>query len=281
MKYAAHSLMWSSEFTEKDLYLFEELKKMGFDGIEIDLGHPSTLPIAKLKEKMDQTGMRCTFNVALNKDQNLISLDEEKRKNGTEFLKKLIEIVSDVGSDVLGGVLYAASGEFTGKTRTQDEWNRCKESLLEVADFAKEKQVVLALEPINRYETYFLNTAEDTKKLVEEIDHHNLGILLDTYHINIEEESFYEAIKTAGKYLYHMHLCENNRGIPGTGHVRWVEVFKALKEIGYNRWAVIESFVPDIEEVARRTAAWRKVASSADAIAGEGVKFLRRCESEF
>ena len=279
MKYAAHSLMWTPRFTEKDLNLFDKLKGMGFDGIEIDLAHPAELPIQRIRQKMRETGMGCTFTVGLNKDQNLISPDAEKRKNGIGFLKRLIGIVSELDGDVLGGVLYAAWGEFTGKMRTQTEWNRCKESLSEVADLAKEKEVVLALEPVNRFETYFLNTAEDVKKLVEEIDHPNIKIHLDTFHMNIEEESFYEAIKKAGGHLYHLHLCENNRGVPGRGHIPWDEVFRTLKEIGYERWGVVESFVPEIEEIARVTAVWRKLAPSADAIAAEGLKFLKKCES--
>lgn len=281
MKYGAYSLLWTSKFTDKDLYLFDKLKKMGFDGLEIDLSSVSTRLIPKIKERMNQTGMECTCALDLGKDQNLLDQDERKRKNGIECIKKAIEIASELSSDVLGGVLYAAWGEFTGEMRTPEEWNNCKGSLLEVADFAKERGVVLALEPVNRYETYFLSTAEDARKLVVEINHPNIKILLDTYHLNIEEDSFYEAIKTAGKYLYHVHFCENNRGIPGTGHIQWAEVFKALKEIGYNRWGVIESFVPAIDEIARMTAIWRKVAPSADAIAEQGLKFIKKCESDW
>lgn len=210
---------------------------------------------------------------------NLVSSDQKKRKQGIAFINELVDIVSELKGDVLGGVIYAAWGEITGKMRTKEEWDYCKESLFKVAEYAEKKGVVLALEAINRYETYFLNTAEDTRKLVEEIAHPNIQIHLDTYHLNIEEESFYQAIKTAGKYLYHLHVCENNRGIPGTGHVQWKEVYKALKEINYNRWAVIESFVPAIEEVARMTAIWRKLASSADVLAREGLKFLKQVEA--
>ncbi len=279
MKYAAHTLMWTPEFTEKDLGLFDKLKEMGFDGIEIHLNHPETLPVVKIKKKMQDTGMKCTFTATLEEKHNLISSDQKKREQGIAFLNERVDIASELKSDVLGGVIYAAWGEFTGKIRTKQEWDYCKESLLKAAEYAEKKGVVLALEPVNRYETYFLNIAEDTRKMVEEIAHPNIRIHLDTYHLNIEEESFYQSIKTAGKYLYHFHVCENNRGIPGTGHVQWQEIYKALKEINYNRWAVIESFVPAIEEIARMTAIWRKVAPSADAIAREGLKFLKQIEA--
>jgi len=135
--------------------------------------------------------------------------------------------------------------------RTEKEWNWCKECLSLAAEYAREKGVVLAVEPVNRYETYFLNTAEDARRLVEEINHPNVRVHLDTYHLN------------------------------GKGHVDWDGVYKALSEINYQRWAVIESFVPAIEEVARMTAIWRKVAPSADAIARDGLEFLKQKEKSY
>ncbi|NQS88221.1 sugar phosphate isomerase/epimerase [Patescibacteria group bacterium] len=279
MKYAAHSLMWTPEFTEKDMGLFDKLKEMGFDGIELHLNHPESLPMEKIKEKMQDTGMKCTFTAALEKKNNPISPDQKIRERSIASLNELVDVVAELKGDVLSGVIYAAWGEFTGKMRTEEEWDYCKKSLFKSAEYAEKKGVVLALEPVNRYETYFLNTAEDTRKLVEEIAHPNVRVHLDTYHLNIEEESFYKAIKTAGDYLYHLHVCENNRGIPGTGHIQWQEIYRALKEINYNRWAIIESFVPAIEEIARMTAIWRKVAPSADAIAREGLKFLKQIEA--
>jgi len=278
MKYAAHSMMWTATFTEKDLGLFDRLKRMGFDGLEIFLNHPESLPMEKIKEKMNETGMGCTISIGLGKEQNLISLDRGARDAGVAFLKEGIDVACELGSDVISGVIYAAWGEFTGKMRTEDEWNYSKECLLKVAEYAEGKGVVLALEPVNRFETYFLNTIEDTRKMVEEINHPNVRIHADTYHINIEEESFYGAIKMAGEYLYHVHLCENNRGIPGTGHIPWDDVFRALRELNYDKWAVVESFVPAVEEVARMTAIWRQLAPSADVMAEEGLKLYRSKE---
>lgn len=278
MKYAAHSLMWTPTFTEKDLGLFDRLKRMGFDGVEIFLNHPESLPMKKIKEKMDETGMGCTLSIGLGKEQNLISPDRRARDAGVAFLKEGIDVACELDSDVVSGVIYAAWGEFTGKMRTEDEWNYSKECLFKVAEYAKGKGVMLALEPVNRFETYFLNTIEDTRKMVEEINHPNIGIHADTFHMNIEEESFYGAIKMAGEHLCHVHLCENNRGIPGTGHIPWDDVFRALRELNYDRWAVVESFVPAVEEVARMTAIWRQLAPSADVMAEEGLKLYRSKE---
>ncbi|TET48679.1 sugar phosphate isomerase/epimerase, partial [Candidatus Aerophobetes bacterium] len=263
---------------EKDLGLFDRLKRMGFDGLEIFLNHPESLPMEKIKEKMNETGMGCTLSVGLGKEQNLISPDSGARDAGVAFLKEAVDVACELGSDVVSGVIYAAWGEFTGKMRTEDEWNYSKECLLKVAEYTEGKGVMLALEPVNRFETYFLNTIEDTRKMVEEINHPNVGIHADTFHMNIEEESFYGAIKMAGEHLCHVHLCENNRGIPGTGHIPWDDVFRALRELSYDRWAVVESFVPAVEEVARMTAIWRQLAPSADVMAEEGLKLYRSKE---
>ena len=219
MKYGAHSLMWTSAFSEKDLDLFDKLKGMGFDGIEIKLSDLSILPVSKIEKKMTQTDMKCTFSLALDSQRNIISPDKEKRKEGVKFLKQRIEVASYLGSDVIGGPFYGAWGEFTGQMRTKDEWNYCKEHLSEVAEFAKEKGVVLAVEPLNRYETYFLNTAQDARKLVEEINHPNLNILLDTYHMNIEDDDMYESIRLAAGFCWFVHFADNNRKWPGRGHL--------------------------------------------------------------
>lgn len=210
---------------------------------------------------------------------NIIDSENFIRKQGVDYLKRCVEIVSELNGDVLSGVIYAPWGKFTGSVRTREEWEYCKEELWEVAEFAKERRVYLAIEPVNRFETYFLNTASEARKLIEEIGHPNIKIHLDTFQMNIEENNIYEAIKTAGGLLYHFHCCASHRGIPGTGHIEWNEVFKALKEVNYQRWLVIESFIPAImnEEFGKQVAIWRKIASP-DEIASEGLKFLKKCE---
>lgn len=279
MKYGAHTLMWTSVFSEKDMYLFDMLKDIGFDGVEIKLSDLSILPVSKIKKKIQQKGTECTFTSTLDENSNISSEDPSKRKRAFNIIKERLDIVSEIGSDILGGSMYTAWGYFTGRSRTDAEWSWCKDSLFEVGEYAKSKGVVIALEPLNRYETYFLNTVEDTKKLIKEIGHSNIKMLLDTYHLNIEENSFYDSIKFAGEDLYHLHLCENNRGIPGEGHVNWSEVFKAIKEINYQRWAVIESFVPSAdEEISSRVRLWRRVAPSAKAIAENGLAFFKKME---
>lgn len=277
-KYGAYALIWTSSFTDKELRLFDKLKTMGFDGIEIPLGKPflKTLPKSGIKKKIGETGIKCVFSTGLDEERNIISPDQSKRRRGVEYLKECMEIAAEFGSDVLGGVLYAPWGGFTGVGRTLSEWKFCKEGLARVAELAKSSKIVLAIEPVNRFESYFLNTASDTKRLIEEIGSPNIKMQLDTFQMNVEENSMYEAIKVAGSLLYHFHCCASHRGIPGTGHVEWSEVFKALREVNYSRWLVIESFTPKIVEgFGRQTAVWRKLAPSTDAIAEQGLEFLR------
>jgi len=278
MYVGAHSMMFSPAFTEKDLDLLDKVDNMGFDAIEIQLNKPSQLPEGLLRDKLEEVGLRPVFGVTLTEDQDLLSPDEDVRREGVRFLKEMTDVVAKCGGSVLGGVNYAAWGKFTGKMRTEEEWKRSRESLKEVAQYAQDNDVNVALEPINRFETYFLNTAEDAIKLVEDIGEPNVGIHLDTFHMNIEEKDFYDPIIDVGDKLYHFHICENDRGVPGTGHVDWEGTFDALNEIGYDETVVVESFVPEIEEVATQTAIWREIAPSADAILEGALNVFNKYE---
>ena len=283
MKYGAYALIWTPVFGEKQLDMFDKLKKMGFEGIEIPLGYPflKSLPISGIKKKIERTGLQCVCSTGLDEVRNIISPQQEKRRKGIKFLQECVKIAADLGSDVLAGVLYAPWGGFTGKPRTSDEWNYCKEGLMKVAEVAKRYSLFLAIEPVNRFESYFLNTAEDAKKLIREIGHPSIKMHLDTFQMNIEEDNLYKAIKIAGEYLYHFHCCASHRGIPGKGHIDWIGVFKALKEIGYKRWLIIESFtLQAAKEFGKQAAVWRDLAPTPDSIAEEGLKFLKNIETQ-
>ena len=281
VKFGVHLFLWTERFDESAIRLIRKAKKMGFDGVEIPLGHLELINVEKTKRELKNQNMECLGSVALSLDHDLTSEDEETRRRGIEWMKRCVKVTSELGGDSVCGVIYIAWGKITGKSRTEIEWRRSVEALREIGRFAQEYDVTLGIEPINRFETYFLNTALDAVKLAEDVGEPNVKVHLDTFHMNIEEKNFYDPIKQAGDLLWHMHCCENDRGIPGTGHVNWDEVFQALSEIGYERWLVIESFTPEMEEIAASTAIWRKVAPSADAIALEGLKFLKAKAKEF
>jgi len=178
----------------------------------------------------------------------------------------------------VGGVTYTAAGYLTGRERTDDEWERAVGNFRLAAGHAGERGITLAVEPLNRFETFFLNTAADAVRFCREVGEPNVKVHLDTYHMIREETSFYRAIVDTGSFLGYFHACENDRGTPGTGLVRWEEVYRGLRDAGYGGWIVIESFVPDIPELARVAAVWRRLAPSADHLAGEGLRNLRAVE---
>jgi D-psicose/D-tagatose/L-ribulose 3-epimerase len=166
-------------------------------------------------------------------------------------------------------------GYLPGRSRTQDEWKLAVEGLSALGPTLKQYNVTLAVEPLNRFETYFLNTAADAFALCEEVNDPNVGILCDTFHANIEEKDIGAAFASLGKYLKHVHTCENDRGTPGSGHIDWSNVFAGLNQIGYDGWLVIESFGSAIPEIAAAACIWRPLAKSPEEIAFDGVAFLK------
>jgi len=275
VKFGVHLFLWTERFDESAIPLIGKAKKMGLDGVEIPLMELEVINVKKTKRELKKNDIEGLGSIGLNLDRDITSSDEAIRRRGIDYMKRCVEVVSELEGDAINGVIYTAWGKITGKSRTEEEWRRSVEALKEVCRYARDYDIALGLEPVNRFETYFLNTAVDAVKLAKDIGEPNVKVHLDTFHMNIEEKNFYQPIKDAGDLLYHLHCCENDRGIPGTGHVDWDGVFKALSEIGYDRWLVIESFVPEMEKMAASTAIWRKIAPSADAIASEGLKFLK------
>ena len=281
-KFGVDSFIWSELFSEKDLWIIPKAKELGFEVIDIAIAHPETFPTEKVKEKADATQIELVTTTTLNDKTNIISPDASIRANGVRSLKLLVDININLGSKILGGVNYAGWGCLTGKPRTDQEWQWSVEAMRQVADYAKEKcDLIIAVECINRFETHFLNIAEDAVQYCKDIGTGNMKVHLDCFHMIREENSFRGAVETCGKqYLGYIHVCESNRGIPGTGLVPWKEFFTALKSIGYRGPLVIESFDPDFEELNSLCAIWRKFAESGEALAIEGLQNLKAIAAE-
>ena len=281
-KFGVDSFIWSELFSEKDLWIIPKAKELGFEVIDIAIAHPETFPTEKVKEKADATQIELVTTTTLNDKTNIISPDASIRANGVRSLKLLVDINMKLGSKILGGVNYAGWGCLTGKPRTDQEWQWSVEAMRQVADYAKEKcDLIIAVECINRFETHFLNIAEDAVQYCKDIGTGNMKVHLDCFHMIREENSFKGAVETCGKqYLGYIHVCESNRGIPGTGLVPWKEFFTALKSIGYRGPLVIESFDPDFEELNSLCAIWRKFAESGEALAIEGLQNLKAIAAE-
>jgi D-psicose/D-tagatose/L-ribulose 3-epimerase len=278
MQFGASTFIWVSPFSNKTLGLVKKVREMGFDIIEICIEDPATIDVSRINEALKQNDLKATICGAFGPDRDASSDDRNIRVNAVKYLEACIDAARGLGSPVVAGPMYSA----VGKTRllSPDErakqWSLAVETLKPVADYAGQRGVQLAIEPLNRFETDFINTVEQGLDLVGRVGASNVGLLVDTFHMNIEEKDIPAAIRKAGSKIFHFHSCENDRGTPGTGHVEWKEVASALREINYQNPVVIEAFTTEITEIARAVSLWRPLAPSQDSLAQEGLNFLRK-----
>lgn len=277
MQFGASTFIWESPFGDDKMYLAQHVADLGFDVLEICIEDPTRVSAPAVRQAAEEAGVGLSVCGAFGPDRDVSHEDSEKRQLGVDYLKFCIDLAAEIGAPNVIGPMYSA----TGKARLLPEEEREQQrkwataSLREAADYAAERGVGLAMEPLNRFETDLVNTVEQGLDLCEQIDRDNVGLLLDTFHQNIEEKSIPEAIRLAGSRVRHFHACENDRGAPGSGHVEWDEVFGALEDISYNGLIAIESFTPEIEEIARAVSIWRPVAPSSDDLARDGLEFLK------
>lgn len=274
MKLGINTFLWTAGFDESNLHLLTEIKARGFDGVEIARVAFDGFPARKIGRAVADAGLECTVCSALTGALSLISDDAAVRARTVDFLNGAIDATAEAGATVLAGPFCAPVGYLPGRRRTEDEWKRAVEGLRLLGPALEASNVVLAVEPLNRFETFFLNTASDGAKLCKEIGNPRIGLLFDTFHANIEEKSIRSGIAEAGPFIRHVHACENDRGAPGSGHVAWDELFSGLRGVHYESWLVIESFGYAIRELAAAACIWRDLASQPEEIAWEGVRFL-------
>lgn len=279
MKLGIHAYAWCSQWSNATLNIIDKIKNFGMDFIEIPLMCLDTFDARAVKQRLDKAGLAAVTSTVLLNDTDITSTDECIRENGVAYLKKCVEATNAIGARSFSGVIYSQHVKNALKRPDEQAWRYSADCLREVARHAKNLGVDIGIEPVNRYETYLINTCEQALRLREMIGCDNVKIHLDTYHMNIEEKSFYQATRMAGKHLIHYHLCENDRGIPGTGLVKWDDIFKALSEIDYRGYAALESFVDCTDNM--NTWVWRQLAPSGDALLQEGVAFIRRMQEKY
>ncbi len=282
MKFGIHSLLFSETFLEKDLPRLEKFKTMGFDAVEIIPFDPDGFPAAKVRQAASDLGLEINTGYGMPADKNIISPDVAVRRAGVELSKRLIDLSAEAGARVFGGVNYCAWGYLSGRMRTGDEWKWGIECYREIAEHALSEapELTLAIEPINRFESHFINTSADALVFIREVGMPNVKVHLDTFHMIREEDNFCGAVHTVGKDLGYIHACENQRGIPGRGQVPWRDFFLSLRKVGYSGCVTIESFDPNMEAIARLCCIWRKLADSPEQLATEGLAFLKKISSE-
>jgi len=274
--FGIHPFVWTDAWSHESVHLIERAQDLGFGVLDIPVRTLDERDIQATRTKLDALDMRAVAVAGVGEPYDLTSDEESVRQTTLEYLKKLVCNTHGIGANVLAGVYYGPIGKLVGRGPTEEELARSAAGLRKVARFARDYGVKLALEPVSRYETYLLNTAEQGLAMVHRIGEPNVGLLLDTYHMNIEEKDFYDPIVAAGDQLFHLHASENDRGIPGTGLVQWDRVFQALREINYEGVITIESFVTTVPEIAASTCVWRSLAPDGDTLAGEGLTFLKR-----
>ena len=276
MKFGMNMLLWSGDLTDELLPIFEKLKALGYDGVELPIFDPDAAKFAKWGKRLDEIGLERTCVTIRTAADNPISPDAKIRAAAVAAMKRTLECCEAVGAKLLCGPYHSAIGEFSGLGPTKDEWAWGVEVMRENAKNAKTHGVMLGIEYLNRFECYFLNSAADCVRFVRDVDHPNCRMMYDTFHANIEEKSVADAIRTCAPYTVHVHISENDRSTPGQGHVEWQETFKALKQTGYDGWMVVEAFGLALPEIAAATKIWRRMYVSEEQLAADALAFMKK-----
>lgn len=278
MKFGANVWMWVSPFTVDRIDLVDHVADLGYDWIEIGIEAIDQTDWDKVGAAIRNRGLGVSVCAAMGPDRDLTLDDPSINKSGIDYIGHCVDVVKRLGGDLIVGPMYASVGRTWQSTADQRkvELDRSSKNLQEAAKRAADQGVTLALEALNRFETSFINTTEQMLELHRMIDRPNVKIMADTFHMNIEEKKPAEAIEAIGDLLVHMHSNENDRGTPGTGHVDWEGVAKAVKKIGFNGPLVIESFSTEVKSIAKAAAIWRPPAPSSDELAREGLAFLKK-----
>lgn len=276
MKYGMNLLLWSGDPDDSLMPVIEELKAMGYDGVEVPLFNLDVDKWGRYGEKIKALGLSCTAVTVRNEEDNPISPNASVRAKGVEQSKKTLDCCAALGAETLVGPYHSAIGIFSGAGPTQDEWKWGVDSMRQVAEHAGSVNVMLGVEALNRFECYLLNTHADSARFVRDVDHPNCKMMYDTFHANIEEKDIAQAIRDCSDVLIHVHISENDRSTPGAGHVHWDTNFNALKEVGYDGWMVVEAFGLALPEIAAATKIWRKMFDTELKMAKDALAFMKQ-----
>lgn len=251
--------------------------EMGFDAVEIPLVDPTGFDRERTKALLEEHNLDVGVVAAMSEDRDLLHDDPDIRANGRAYIQECIEAAGALGARQLGGPLYAAVGRTWKMTPAEraEAVDQVVGELQPLSNTAAEHDVTLCVEPLNRFETSFLNTVEQGIEVVDRVDSDACQLLLDTFHMNIEEKSITGAIEAAGDRIGYFHACGNDRGAPGNDHIDWEAVGDALERANYDGLAIIESFTPEVESIAKAAAIWRPLEESQDALAADGLANLR------
>ena len=274
----ANTWIWVSPLTDERLAaLAPRVRHFGFDVIELPIEHLGDWDPGRARDLLDGLALHATTCAVMSPDRDLVSDDQAVIESTQAYIRGATDMAAAVGARSLAGPIYSPVGKTWPMNAQQRAAaiGRLVESLRPLADYAGERGVTLALEPLNRFETSFVNTAEQVMEVVDQVDSPALGVLLDTFHMNIEEHDPAAAIRICGRRVAHFHACGCDRGAPGDDQIPWPKIATALHDAGYEGPIVIESFTIENQAIAKAAAIWRPLAPTQDAIATEGLSFLK------
>lgn len=278
VKFGVSTWLWTSPFSSDTLSLFPKIKKMGYDFVEIPVEDPLIIDVRKVNEALITNGLKAVICGAFGPSRDFTNDDPSYHQTCFDYIHACLKIANALGSDFVSGPMYSSVGKarLVSSDQKRIEWDRAVVNIRKACIMASDFGVDLAIEPLNRFESDLVNTAEDVMRLIRDIDHPSAKVLLDGFHMNIEERDIIKAINCVGNKLIHLQVSENYRGTPGTGQTRWDDYKRGLEAINYSGTVSIESFTPDIKELAGAVCMWRPLVPSQDGFAQEGLDFLKK-----
>lgn len=282
VKFAVSTWLWTSPFNRETTTLFPKIKSYGYDAVEIPVEDPALIDIDWVKKALADNGLSPVICGAFGPSRDLTHEDPAFHQTCFDYLDSCFEIASELGADFVAGPMYSAVGKarLVSPEQKKIEWNRAVTNLRKVCNTAAKHGLEIAIETLNRFETDLINTAAELKQLISDINEPQAKAILDGFHMNIEEPSIEEAIKAVGDKLIHVQVSENYRGTPGTGQTNWAAWKRGLEAVNYQGYVSIESFTPEIKELAGAVCIWKPLVPSQDGFAKEGIEFLRKWAAE-
>ena len=282
ISYGVSTWLWASPFSTATAHeLFPKIAQMGFDIVEIAVEDPALINTAEVKEALQKYNLKANVCGAFGPTRDLTSDDKSIQENCISYIESCLDICVELDCNFFGGPMYSAVGKarMVSPEQRKIEWHRAVNNLKKVCGMAASRGLQLALEPLNRFESDLINTVDDVTRLIKDIDHPAAKIMIDGFHMNIDERNIEDAIITAGTNLIHVQVSENYRGTPGTGQTRWDDYKRGLEKINYKGTVTIESFTPENKELAGAVCFWHPMAESQDSFAKEGLRFLKQWAS--
>ncbi len=281
MQFGVSTWLWTSPFTTATVALFPKIRQLGFDFVEIAIEDPSLIDGRVVRRALADHGLGCIGCGAFGPDRDLTHEDSKVHAGCLDYIARSLDLCAELGTTVFAGPMYSATGKrrLLPPEKRRAEWDLAVRNLRRACALAGERSIQLAIEPLNRFETDLVNTAQDACRLVDDIAHPAAGVMMDSYHMNLEERDNEQALRTVGRRLVHVQVSDNTRGCPGKGQVRW-DAFKrgieAAQEAGYRGGVAIESFTPEIQELAGAVCFWHPIEPSQDGFARDGLAFLKK-----